>query len=155
MTDPEKLLRDERWIPLDSIGFANGDLILLEPRDTEEGTSLEPLLRSTISSYLEYNDNGLSSLTQMWTFEFGHSTFSGGGGGLEEDGFVAFFDNGAFSWLLFSSVTGPLHSPQVVGSQLYVQTEVGDWLRIDLTRPDHAGACTAPRPIEDDEARDD
>mgnify|MGYP001351975635 CR=1 FL=1 len=82
MTDPEKLLRDERWIPLDSIGFANGDLILLEPRDTEEGTSLEPLLRSTISSYLEYNDNGLSSLTQMWTFEFGHSTFSGGGGGL-------------------------------------------------------------------------
>jgi hypothetical protein len=143
-------------IPLDSIGFANGDLILLEPRDTEQGTSLEPLLRSTLSSYLRYNGNDLSSLTQMWTFEFGHSIFSGGGGGFEEDGFVACFDNGEFSWVLFSSATGPLHSPQVVGSQLFVQTEVGDWLRIDMMQPDHARACTAPKPKpkpkEDDSA---
>jgi hypothetical protein len=135
MLTPEALVADESWIPYDTVAFADGRLILLDPYEGEAGLSFTPVVESTLASYLEFNPDGLSSLTEQWRQQERDLTLVGGGGSFEEDGYVALFEGGKFVWLFFSTRTGPTLRAQVTDDAVLVCLESGVWLRLSRERP--------------------
>lgn len=135
MSDATGLVATERWIPYASVGFADGRILLLEPFGTDLSSGYSPIVESTLDSYFEYHPTESCGLTEMWRYTDRGRTFSGGGGGFEEDGYAALFAQGILVWIVFLTDSGPLRYISHSDSYLTVAAEDDRRLWIDLSEP--------------------
>lgn len=138
MKSAAELVLAECWIPYPSVGFGDGRIVMLETRRDEAGTHVHPILDSSLSSYFAYNEGCECSLFEMWRHRHAGMLWVGGGGGLEEDGYVALLtDGGQLVWIVFLVDTGPLTLVSAERSRVVVSCGLGGRLEFDPSDPCH------------------
>ncbi len=111
----DKLLLDRKWVPINSIIFPDGKMILLDIFFIPQNKYfIGPIADSSIESYLKYNKD-LSDFDIQSTIQKGQYEINVGSAVAEEEGFVYVIDleKSCLIWFAFFQYSDPFTSVTV------------------------------------------
>lgn len=128
----------------DGILFDTGDIIIMDCLTLTGNGNIEfkihPLVKATLSSYLEFNPDHWTSIIELAaiSWEAGGLRASCGGGGYGSDGFVAVcrLEDNYLNWIAFFQSSNPFDKIDIVGTDVIAVSTYGHVWTFPIQHPE-------------------
>lgn len=139
----DELLQSNKWLPINSIAFADGKMVLMDIRFFGlNDFYINPIADTNVKSYLKYNNKeyDLNSFDVYRSIKIGKYQINVGSGAGEEEGIIYVYnlEDEHLEWFFFLEESNPFTSVTINETgDIYAVTETDDTWIIPLLDPIH------------------